>query len=201
MVRSSRLRISRIDMDFRQRYENFEPLWYIVWVCPHCLYANFHYEFHRVPEKGKQAILKNASFIKNQIDFEFTTPRNIDQVFNAHYLALNSLATGVQDLSKIGCLWLRLSWLYQDVKDEEMFRFASNKALEFLKESYDNLKTYYLQDQNQRLCYLIGELYLRGGEFDEALNYFRKSINNKDGNSNINRQARDRVQEIKKHLT
>jgi uncharacterized protein (DUF2225 family) len=100
------------------------------------------------------------------------------------------------DPAKIANVWLRLSWLYQDVHDEEMFLKASAQALEYFKEAYYKTRRNNSPKQDQRFCYIMGELCLRNHEFEEALKHFYSSIVQKGGSSLINQQARDQIQNI-----
>lgn len=196
-IRSSRLRLQKIDNDFRQYFQNFEPLWYSVWVCPHCFYSDFSTDFNRVSEAAKKSILDESGMIKQNLDFKFTTPREINQVFTAYYLALHWAQTTMSDVAKAARIWLRLSWLYQDVNDEPLFRMASAKALQSYKETYYSNRQGISMEQDQRMALLLGELSIRNGEYQEAARHFRSAIVHKGGNHHINQQARDRIMDLK----
>lgn len=197
MVHSTRLALQKIEPDFRQRYENFEPLWYMIWVCPHCFYANFNFEFQKVSEKAKDYILKESAGMREKVWFQFTKPRDLDQVFTAYYLALHCLKTSTADMLKMGKLWLHLSWLYQDADDAEMFKMTSAQALECYRATKYNYMRNISTEQEQRLCLLIGELYLRNGKNEEALKHFHYSIVHHGGSRYINKQAQDRILDLK----
>jgi hypothetical protein len=199
-VRSSKLRLSSVDPDLRQRFTDFEPLWYMVWVCPHCYYANFNFEFKQVPEAYKKPLMEQGKILKSKVRLNFSSPRKIDEVFLAYYLMLQTLQIGKQDPSKNAKVWLRLAWLYDDVDDQEMMDIASQNALEMFKDSFFNQRRDTSIEQDQRLSLLLGELSLRLGEDLEAANFFRGAIARKGGNATINRQAEDRIQELKARI-
>lgn len=199
-VRSSKLRLNTVDPDLRQRFTDFEPLWYMVWVCPHCYYANFNFEFKQVPDAYKKPLLEQGKVLKSKVRLNFSSPRKIDEVFLAYYLMLQTLQVGKQDPSKNAKVWLRLAWLYDDVGDKEMLKVASQHALEMFKDSFYNQRRDTSIEQDQRLSLLLGELSLKLGEDLEAANFFRGAIARKGGNATINRQAEDRIQELKTRI-
>lgn len=200
MTRSSRLKLRSVDADLRQRFQDFNPLWYMVWVCPHCYYANFNFEFKQVDQLTKKMVLAETERVK-ALDFKYSFPRCLNEVFLAYYLVLNSLKTEQPDPARIAKVWLRLSWLYDDAGDAEMFRYASAQALEYFTETYYNARRDTSLEQDQRLALLLAELNLRTAQPAEALKHYRNAIVHKGGSAVINRQAEDRIQELKKVIT
>jgi uncharacterized protein (DUF2225 family) len=196
MVRSSRLRLEKIDYDLRQHFLEFDPLWYTAWVCPHCYYANLYLDFKHVSDTVKKKILDQKDNPKTKIEVNFSVPRRINEVFTAYYLILKNLKEENLDPIKTAKIWLRLSWLYSDVKDEEMYIYTSQQALHAYQESYYNSHHNTSAEQDQHLTLLLGELCLRLNQREEALKHFRNSIVHKNGNKNLNRQAEARIQEL-----
>lgn len=200
MVRSSKMKLKSVENDFRQIFDGFNPLWYMVWVCPHCYYANLNFEF-------KQADLNTRKWVTTQTEkigatgFKYSTPRKLDEVFMAFYLTLNCLQNAKPDPSKIAKVWLRLSWLYFDANDTEMYKYASQKALEYFSETYYNARRDSSVEQDQRLTLLLAELNLRTGQPGEALKHYRNAIVRKGGSPVLNRQAEDKIQELKALLS
>lgn len=201
MVRSSKLRLDKIDSDLRQHFYDFEPLWYAAWICPHCYYANFNFEFKQVSDALKKKIIEQGNELKAKVKVNFSSPRKIDEVFTSYYMILQTLQAGKVDPSKTAKIWLRLSWLYSDAEDDEMYTFTSQQALEAYSESYFNTRRDTSVEQDQRLTLLLGELCLRLDQKEEALKHFRNSIVRKGGNNNLNRQAEDRIQELRTALS
>jgi uncharacterized protein (DUF2225 family) len=200
MVRSSKLRLDKIDPDMRQHFHDFEPLWYAVWICPHCYYANFNFEFKQVSDALVKKIMEQGQELKSKIKINFSSPRKIDEVFTSYYMILHTLQAGKVDPTKSAKIWLRLSWLYSDVDDEELYNYTSEKALEAYSESYFNTRRNTSVEQDQRLTILLGELCLRVDQKEEALKHFRNSIVRKGGNNNLNRQAEDRIHDLREAL-
>ena len=132
--------------------------------------------------------------------FKYSHPRRLDEVFMAFYLALNCLQNNKPDASRIAKIWLRLSWLYADAHDEAMYKYASQKALEYFSEAYYNTHRNTSVEQDQRLTLLLAELNLRTDHPEEALKHYRNSIVRKGGSAILNRQAEDKIQELKELL-
>lgn len=196
MIRSSKLKLKGITPDLRQSYEDFDPLWYMVWACPHCGYANFYYQFKQVNELMKKSILHELKS-DNPVDYEikFSYPRKINEVFKTFHLCYRTFTLGKSGSEDMAKLWLRLSWLYQDVGDEELYIRASRSSLERYLDTFLNTRST-SAEQDSRLCLLLGELNFRLNNNEEALKFFRKAINRKNGSPNINRQAEDRINDV-----
>ncbi|NLV16676.1 MAG: DUF2225 domain-containing protein [Syntrophomonadaceae bacterium] len=196
-VRSSRLRLKTIDPDLRQRFVDFEPLWYLVWVCPHCYFASFYSDFKKVSTAVKKRLLEHGKLLKSQLSLKVNPLRQVDDVFLSYYLALQTQKAGEEDSGKMAKIWLRLAWLYDDVEDKEMMMLAFRQALEQFKISYYNKDSNLSIEQEQHITLVLGELSYKVGETMEAGRYFRQAINHKLGNATINRQAEDRIQDLK----
>jgi uncharacterized protein (DUF2225 family) len=194
----SKLKLERSDPDFRKHYIDFEPLWYSIWVCPHCYYTNFYTEYDSIPVYKKQTVLTKTQELVKQYPFEFTEPRTIDQVFSAYYLALVSAECYNASPLKFGKIWLQLSWLYHDADDQEMFNMASNMAFknyyDVLYKSGESLSVV----QAQQCFILLGELYLLRGNEKEALRHFYTAIKKDGGKEAFNQQAEERIHDIRR---
>ncbi|HHV71597.1 MAG TPA: DUF2225 domain-containing protein [Clostridia bacterium] len=193
-VRFSRLKLKQVEPDFRQLFEDFEPIWYGVWVCPHCYYANLNSQFTGLNELEKRKIAGEK--LEGKIDFQYSKPRLLEEVFTSYYLALHWQKLIGKDPGLIGNLWLTLAWLYRDVNDMKMYELASGEALEYFEQAYYNSRKNDIK-QEQKLAIILGELYFRKNRYEESLKLYQKAIIHRGGNQNYNRQAQDRIQEIR----
>ncbi|MFZ3102636.1 MAG: DUF2225 domain-containing protein [Desulfitobacteriaceae bacterium] len=196
LVRTSKLALQKVDPDFRQHIVNFEPLWYSIQVCSHCFYANLAEDFAKVNDRSKKIILEDYARLKAEVVTGFSTPRNIDEVFTAYYIAIHWLKRALIDKLKEGKLWLRLAWLYEDVGDQALSLMASEKALVAYKDVFHNSRRQTTVEQDQRLSMLLGELCMRNNLRNEARKYFHDTIVFKGGNRTLNEKAQDRMREI-----
>jgi DNA-binding NarL/FixJ family response regulator/uncharacterized protein (DUF2225 family) len=195
-IRFTKLAIDKVDHDSRQHFAGFEPLWYVVQICPNCKYANFAEDFTKITERDKKIILEKLSKLTINLEINSMGLRNIDQVFTAYYLALFWLNGTTTNKLLEGKLWLRLTWLYEDVNDPELSKLAAEKALASYKDFYQNNRAQTSIEQDQRLRILLAELCVRNGLKNEALKYFRDTIVHKGGNKVLNETARDRIHDI-----
>jgi hypothetical protein len=102
------------------------------------------------------------------------------------------MVRGIVVISKI---WQRLAWLYTDMSDKEMEKFATQKA----KESY--ILVYESANQTpevmQSLCMTIGELCFKLADYEGARKFFNAVRLHKSANIMMTRQAEDRVNEVR----
>jgi uncharacterized protein (DUF2225 family)/CheY-like chemotaxis protein len=199
VIRFTKLPLEKVDLDFRQHYVGFEPLWYAVQVCPQCGYAHLTDNFDKITEHDRNMISQKFS----QLQFNspgISSQRDINQAFTSYYLALYWLKDTKPYKLHEAKLWLRLAWLYDDVKEPELSKLASEKALAIYKDLYQNNRAQTTVEQDQRTTMLLAELCVRQGLKDEALRYFRDTIVNKGGNKIMNEKARDRMHDIRDQM-
>ena len=200
LYRSSKLRIKQIESDYRQVYTDFDPLWYIIWVCPNCYYANFSTDFPNISDRERERIKELSSKAKDTFGSRPSGPLSLTQVLTGYYLTLywfQQLKISSPDFEKLGKLWLRLSWLYHDVQEVEMSIAATRKALEYFLNLLNDIQLRTTAAQDQYINLLVGELSLKVGNIAEARNYFLQSIIHKGGNERMKQQAQNRIQELK----
>lgn len=202
-VRESKLRVERMEKDLRPIYVDFEPLWYQVWVCPHCFYANMSNDFSELSEKSR-ILLKEK--LKEQVQAKagpgfqprFSERRNLNEVLVAYYLTLPALELSRAMPNKFASIWLRLSWLYEDGGEREMASLTSKKALEMMKEFYFNSKTGRLSEkQEERVVLVLAELMYKNGFGTEALPLFERLFRSPSTTKVFKEMARDRYSEIR----
>lgn len=195
--RSSRMRLNRVEQDFRQVFYEFEPLWYWVTVCPHCLYANFSSDFNQVGDKEAILIGERINLVKNKEKARLSEPRKLEEVFAAYYLVYKVFTAIATEPDKMAKVWLRLSWLYQDVGNMNMFLSASKEALYYYLLLYNDRRRNFSDSQIQRLDMLIAELLNRTDQKEQALKHYQRAISVAPDKTLAN-QARDRIREIKR---
>lgn len=198
-VRNSRLRLAKVDPDFRQHYKDFNHLWYYVWVCPHCYYARPYHRFTPITPTQKSAVKKQLKEIEDKLVLGKSP--DIQSVFASYYLALYTWQDICDDPAELGNLWLRIGWLYQDVDDIDMSVYAWGKALYYFEQSYYQSDKIRAQEQEQRLLILLGELCMKTNRPSEALRYYREVIKPGRAKNNYSRAAQDRIQDLRRLST
>lgn len=173
-VRPSFKRATRVDTDFCGYYRAENPDYYVVRICPSCGFAsteNFNPKLSEAQRtKFKQEI--SDRFIKRNYGGE----RDWENALESYKLGLLCAQTIGEKERIVASLLHHIAWLYryQDNKEQE---------LRFLKYALDSyIRVFETEDTNgsdARLMYLIGELHRRIGEFNEAVKWFSRVINDK----------------------
>lgn len=191
----SRLITKRVAPDFRVLYENMEPLWYYIWVCPSCSYAYPHKQFNKLSHV-RALKLRNSKDAGN-CSFTFSPRRTLDEVFLSYYLTLNTFNLVEAAPHLFGNLWMRLVWLYEDCDQPEWAADAAEKALQYFQESLVSGR--WSDAGDQRLYIIMAELHLRLNQKEEALRCYMEAANLRQGNARYCRLAADRIQDLRSH--
>lgn len=190
-VKSSAVKLERVDEDFCMHYKSLNPSLYDPWICEHCGYAGFESSFDTLTETELCALKKLC--LMKFTDDPTKNPFELTDFHKKIYHYLDSLGSdGERDhLSALEALEilsltlearnapsslkaraaLRIGWLYRITND--------TKELDYLKEAanlYAN--AYQVEDlpigkfDCATCAYLIGELNRRGGNLKEAIEWF-----------------------------
>jgi len=148
--------------DLRKYFTEFTTEWYDILTCHSCLFSTFHNYFTDPKPIKKAEIESKMTAARAEVHIDFTAARDINYVFTAHYLAM-LCSDGYPGMSKQirAKLWGNLSWLYEDVKDEEMEKFAASKAAETYEQVYTESRLTPVQEQIT--CLSIAGMQSRAG--------------------------------------
>lgn len=193
-IRESRLASARIGPDFRIVYQNMEPLWYYIWVCPECGYAYPYKQFNKIAPR-QLARLAKAEGSAKPIQFRFSPRRTLDEVFTSYYLALRTFTLINASPEQFGNLWMRLVWLYEDAQAREWVEYAARNALKHFEEALVAGRRSEAGDQ--KLYILMGELHQRLGQKEAALRCFLEAVNLRQGSEGYRKLAADRIQDLR----
>lgn len=193
-VRTSKLAIESTDTDMRHRYKGVEPLYFDVVTCPECLYSALDETF--AEPDNKRADLSSLRDLK-QPYLGFTgESTETAKIFAGYYLALQCAPECFtpRRLAEAKLL-LKLSRVYQDCEDSAMERETARRAL-------DAYMRYYLNEkcdpgQDQQLCLMIGELYLKGDDIKSAREFFFKAKTVRGGAPTLKEHAENRLAQIR----
>ncbi len=173
-IRNSRLRIESIREDLRPLYKNFNLYYYSILSCPNCFFTARRNDFYDFSKSRKKKIKNNfKSIIKEQLgnDFQIESnyPPDLNQVFDAHYLALKLYAYTDFYADKKAFLWRELSWIYEDLKEKKLAAKASLKALTNLEEFYFKEDTKSSKKESDNISLLLAVLYYKHDQKQKAL--------------------------------
>jgi len=156
--------------DLRKYFTDFQTEWYDILTCRYCFFSTFHTYFSEPKPMQKAKIETSLAMARSEILLDFDAERNIDFVFSVHYLAILCAeaypSIGKQIRAK---LWGNLSWLYEDVEDEDMAKMAAEKAAEAYEQVYTESRLTPIQEQIT--CLSIAGMQHRAG-IDKNLKKF-----------------------------
>ncbi|MCM3338882.1 DUF2225 domain-containing protein [Paenibacillus sp. MER TA 81-3] len=175
-VRSRFKKPIHIDSDFCPHFgeDKVNPDFYVVRVCPECGCASTENSLKQwLPTHRKDFEEVVASQWKSR---EYAGERTWEQALETYKLALLTAQTIGESKRVVAGLLHHIAWLYRyrnDTKNELRY-------LRFALDSYISVFEHEWRDQNDaRLIYIIGELYRRLGELNEAAKCFGRIIHDK----------------------
>lgn len=171
-VRPSFKRAVKSDTDFCGYYNNENPDYYVVRVCPHCGFAFTENFSERLTDQKRSTFRKEIG--ARLIPREYSGHRDWKDALETYKLAL-LCAQHIGETERIvASLLHHIAWLYRYNKDVEQ----EQRFLKFSLESY--IRVFEVEGvgaNDARLMYLIGELHRRTGNFHEAVRWFSRVIN------------------------
>lgn len=193
-VRTKALKAIKRDSDFHSVYEGVNPVHYAVYVCPHCQYAAFDDSWSSLSEGARRRLEEDIDARRRSaLEMEFTGERDFDTVMIAYLLALRCYDLREPDVRRRAGLLHRLAWIAREMENVEL----EQQYLALARSDY--LKTF---QQDSRITdeaavtmsYLLGDLSLRLGQVDEAVNWFDKTLRMEQAQKHpgIVRMTRDR---------
>jgi len=202
-IRNSRLRIEEIREDLRPLYKNFNLYFYSVLSCPDCLFTARRKDFYDFSKNRKKKIKNNfKSIITDQLGdnfkIEYSDPRTINEVLDAHYLSLKLYDYINMNADKKAFLWREISWIYEDLKEEKLSKKASLKALENLEEFYFKDDSSSSKKETDNISLLLSVLYYKHGQKQKALPLLDDLIRDARVNLRQKNKARDLFVKIRK---
>lgn len=194
-IKTSSLVLEKTDRDMRSRYKGVDPLYYDVITCPNCLYSALSDSFEH-PEKPNAPLPQELKTLKKEAALIFGIAANTASVFASYYLALLCAPTYFyKHAFATAKLLLKLSRVYQDAGDAQMEDSTTKRALDAYMYVYLNMEV--PPNQDQQLCLIIGELYFKQNDLKNAKDYFFKAKTNRSGAPRLQRQADDRIDDIR----
>jgi uncharacterized protein (DUF2225 family) len=195
VLKSSGLRLEQREKDFRPRYKNGDTVPYDVISCKSCGYSAFTTDFEKTIMPKFKAKQEEISRYKSLVEADYE-PDEINGVFTRLYLTIKSSEIFfLHPHLPVAKAWLRLYWLYQDCKDEEMIQYSLEKA----RESYMTVfeKVDISADNLQQILLTIGELSFRLDDIATAKKFLFQAKTDKNGTTVLSNQAEDRLNDIK----
>lgn len=162
------------DSDFCGHYRGANPDYYVVRVCPYCGYSHTENFENKLSPPIKAEIRQKISSNWNMRDF--SGERDWNTAMQAYKLALLCAQMAKEKPRVIAGLLHHIAWLYREKGDKEQ----EEKFLRFALEAYiEVFETESIDVNDARLMYIIGELHRRLKEYNEAVRWFARVVNDK----------------------
>jgi uncharacterized protein (DUF2225 family) len=114
--------------ELRTTYKDIEPMYYEITSCPKCRYTAQTQLFDKLMLTRKRLILEALAPVLPGL-LPWSETQTSFGVFEQYYLALLTAGVGFSDRQLIEAgLWLKLSNIYADAKDEDMEKYAAGEA-------------------------------------------------------------------------
>ncbi len=167
-VRSSSIRVQRIDEDFCQHYQSVNPLYYEMVVCPRCGFA-FNLEFSKTHMNAEQRekLKSRLQPVWQDRAKDYSGVRTWNDAMEAFQLALYALEDELVKSSKMGMLYLKAAWLYRYVGNEAGEQKYIEKVISAFAKAYET-ESFSEPKSELNIVYLLGALNLRAGKTQES---------------------------------
>ncbi len=174
-MRTTQVRVDKVDGDFMNHYKSENPLKYHVFVCPKCGYSAFENRFNKINIAEREIIKREVS--SKWKEREYSGPRTYDEAIQCYMLAFYcGQLMGIKKY-ELGNIALKIAWFYRAKQSEEEMRFLQN-AVELFEQAFYTEDLLTQSTDEITLGYLIGELHRRLGRKKEAVLWFGKTVSN-----------------------
>lgn len=174
-VRPSFKKAIATDTDFCGYYkDDVNPDYYVVRVCPICGFASTENGLDRLNDLQKRKYMDVVGM--RWVPADYGGNRTAKQALACYKLALLSAQTVGEKERVVAGILHHIAWLYRyesNMAEEQRFlRFALQAYIRVYEEEGASLN-------NARLMYVIGELHRRIGEYNDAVRWFSRVVNDK----------------------
>lgn len=180
-VKSNGCKVESVDSDFCIRYEGINPFFYDVLICEHCGYAAQMDKFENI--LARDIKLVQETITPRWKKRSFAGERTVETAIETFKLALYNLHVRNAKNSELAKVCIRLAWLYRledSPKENEFLEFALRSYVA----AYEN-ERFPVDKLDEFTCmYMIGELYRRMNNLEEAVKWFSRIISSPDARSN-----------------
>lgn len=188
-VKKDAYRVHKKDSDMFIHYSLINPYFYDVWVCTTCGYSALKVDFENIRSHQKDLVTNNISTKWKQkvypeiYDVEIAIERYKLALFNAVIIQAPS--------SQKAMICLKIAWMYRLNNENSAEISFIKKAIDGFKDAYINERFPIYKMDNFSVIYLIGELYRRIGNTDEAMQWFSNLITTPNAPQKLKDKARD----------
>ena len=172
--------------DLGKKYQGTNPLYYSVWVCPACYYADFrgdeYFSTGRINDEAFEDDFDILELVAEKANFR--EPRTFSLAVKAYKLAILCAKHKKSSLARIGTFNLRLAWLYRSLQKTNLEKKYLQYTLNYYLDAFTSEdKPDFGSLSDGGITYLMGELYRQTGDIKQAMQFFQKVLNAKEMNT------------------
>lgn len=199
-VRTRAVRPKERESDFHVRYEDVNPTWYGVVVCPVCCYAAYQDDFESLDEPARARLWDEHEVRSARVARPLSGVRTIEDAVTALDLAIRCYeARGASD-SRCAVLQHRRGWLERESGNANAERTWITRARESYERAFKDDKRL-SEEAAARIAYLVGDLSERIGDLQSAAQWLETATRvAPKGSAGIARTARDRLQDVRESI-
>ncbi|WP_276354014.1 DUF2225 domain-containing protein [Cohnella caldifontis] len=195
-VRPSLKRAVRSDSDFCSYFKSVNPDYYVVRVCPFCGFASTENFADQMNGKQKAAYYEKIG--NHWIAKDYGGERTEQEAMECYKLALLTAQAVDENIRVIAGILHHIAWLYRYQQNTTQ----ENRFLAFALDAYVKVFEQERDGSNARLMYLIGELNRRLGNYNDAVRWFSRVINDKKiMDASMIRASREMWQTLREDMT
>lgn len=198
--KSRAYQLIRRDADFCPYYHGVNPLFYQVWVCPHCYFASYKDHWKTLTETERIGMRQLSSEAKEGLRFDFSqrerTLFGAIISFQLAYRCYQRRMPTAYDL--LAGIQLRLAWLCRTGNDRRREIQHMGAAITHFAEAFDRGRN--LSMSEAKIAYLLGELNRRVGNGPSAVEWLMRAIKADPSKGEIYRMGRDQLYEAKESI-
>lgn len=192
-IRSSAIYVEKRESDFHSIYRGLNPLHYSIIVCPVCKYAASQQSFAK---ELSSIMVKQLGAALPKLDTrhtEFSKERDLDTALESIQLAFRTAQLKKSSPGELAGLIHAAAWICRENKNVELEKVYLEQARNYYQQAYEKSSSGIANLNDVQAAYLIGELYLRLGQYQEAVGWFNQTITHPDIklNPNLEKQTRD----------
>lgn len=187
------------DPDFCPYYQGINPLFYQIWVCPHCSYASYKDHWSDVSSREKSQIELLIKQSTERMRFDFTrSDRNLFAALLSYQLAYRCYTKRRNaGAFLLGNIQLRLAWLCRYGNDLKRERIHLETARIHFQKAYQHDAG---KNAASKMAFLIGEIHRRAGNNRDALEWLMQAKKNCDVKGEIYRLANHQLFETQEAI-
>ncbi len=201
-IKSSALKVKSMESDFHKVYENINPLFYAVTVCPECNYAARDEDFDKQELQYYPEVLNIALAIKQSrknVQFPCSRETNMEEAVKKHLLAIIFYKQfKPENPNTISGLYMHITWMYREAGLPEREKEYLQKALDYYIKTFERGSYVPEKIGEPGIIYMIGELNRRLGNYPEAVKWFSRGVKHAEIGAfpNIENMTRDAWEKI-----